>query len=66
LDDKLSGEAEMAFSFCCDPPGADAIDLDSNSCVVGIANGPGRDAGGAVTDAAGGDAVADGITTSEG
>jgi hypothetical protein len=55
----------MALSFCCDPPGADAIDFVSNSWVVGTLNGI-TCAGGIGSDEAGGGAVADGITTSAG
>lgn len=59
---RLRAEALMALSFCWEPPGADAIDLVSNCCVVGTANGIGREEG-LTTDDAGGGAVADGITT---
>lgn len=65
VEDRLSGDAAMALSLCCDPPGADVIDFVSNSCVVGIFNGMGRD-GEIGSDEAGGGAVADGITTSAG
>lgn len=66
VGESKSADDTMALSLSCEPPGADAIDFVSNSWVVGIFNGIGRDGEFTADEEAGGGAVAGGMSTGAG